>query len=1245
MASFKNILPDKRRTAVLGGLIALLVIFLVPYFFVFIPANADNLKRQAFLKLSRAAENIIEKSDDSRNFYENNLSGCDTLSASDISMAECSNYGRNRLSQQDSVYFSFFGSRGWNILYMQKQVIKKGVKKNMDDSSLFHILPLDPFLSPCLASGKEVFSSFLLVHYCQYIGKDSGGKIIYQDYRQGVQQEITLDSLIPRHQGMRAPDILDVTLEGTDYKLFSYPFQLGRHRLVLCGLMKTEDYNSRLHVIPVGIFYTLVICLFLFLLALPFLKIFMMNERDRLYASNLVHGVVFLFIMASSLTIIITQLNLLWQGRSQVSTNISRLTTKIEDSLSEELIKAQSELNYFDSAMDIYLNSPNPKAIIGSDTDSPTCQITRDNSYHNKGFGNKNRLLSGHLPRYRNYDHCSWISCSGQESIRAKYITEKTRGILKDKKLEDTTRFVDVRARQYYQDMKRNWQSGKNTDSTTLMIAPVNSWATGEFRVNVCRYSKISGLLLVLMETRLYSLVNTVLPAGYGYCVFDEAGNTLIHSDSLKSLRENFLDETGRLPWILGAIRGRQDIENSNVSFYGGSYTLHIQPLKQNRLFLAVFYNNQYLEPANLRILTFTFFFCILNYILLYLLFRILYSREKETLLYSPMDYYSRMIPRREKLSLYFDGSFFLFIYIVLFAAAAVRSPDMGVDVDLSMFVFALLTPFNLIYGLWLFRNKTEDFTIGKSILLILPLLATGALIYLLSVAAKWELDVPSFRTMELVFALILFVILIKKGSGWMKMRYAMLYPARKISGWTKMTTEQKKLFSYSIFITLFIFAIAVLPVLEYTWFAYNHELRQSLKKEQLEMASGIHSREKIIRTFLKNNKPDFTGRDSFADEILYTKGIYPLFGDQFKFLPRTSTSKERRDFSHRIEKKGDHESHSESFYLRTADAINFYYKDPDNLPPLNDSSTNDNLWHWDLGKDTSEFDYARPKWNIPPLVTDSTINPEVSLKIFSDTPKGLQLDVKLQLAFAVMLALLLLAIYWITKTIARRVYLTRLIGNAGTGLYEPVVYDTPEIWTVCFNTNANRPSVQKTSPSAAELIILLSSEYEEFVRTGSADPVSIEKKFIIRSQDLTPVFDCIWKTLDDKSKYLLYCLANDGLINNRNGSLIYTLLNKKLLVIYDQRIRLISYSFRDFIISRNNTRAEKVLLARMQAEASWTFIRTILLVIIMSVFVFLFLTQQEVSAKIIGLVTSLSALLPFILKFGSGTAAPVSKK
>ena len=147
----------------------------------------------------------------------------------------------------------------------------------------------------------------------------------------------------------------------------------------------------------------------------------------------------------------------------------------------------------------------------------------------------------------------------------------------------DTLRFVNAWPRPYFQELHNRFYYKDSADST-LIIAPVQSWASGEFRVNLCRYSKIPGLMVQVMETRLYSLVNPVLPAGYGYCLFDSSGNTLIHSDTVKSLRENFLNETGNLPWILGSLKGRQLIKTGNLPFYGNSLPTRCRFSRLNRI-------------------------------------------------------------------------------------------------------------------------------------------------------------------------------------------------------------------------------------------------------------------------------------------------------------------------------------------------------------------------------------------------------------------------------------------------------------------------------------------------------------------------------------------------------------------------------------------------------------------------------------------------------------------------------------
>lgn len=1214
MASLKNILPDKRRTTVLLSLIFLLALFLVPYFFVFIPANADSLKRQAFLKLDRAVKNLISKSNDTRNYYLTLDSGMIWLDSNLINGAECSSNGKDRLSQQDGVYFMQYGAGGWKILFIANpdSTIRVGFMPAYE-------LALDSFTDACLASAKEIFSSFLMIHYCQKVGVDSGSKIIYQSFSQGMEQNINLDSLVPRHEGLRSPDISDITMEGTDYKLFSYPFQLGHHRLILCGLMKTDSYNAKLHVIPLPIVYSLVICLVLFLLSLPFLKIFMMNERDRIFGFNLIIGIVFLFAMASLITIICTQLIMLKQGKIQVNENLKALSAKLDNSLSGELAIAQDELIYFDKRLLNYMDTS--KTDTSSIAGTPNFLITTIPSSEDMAFQKQSRILSGHWPRYHNTDHYSWISGEGQEIVRIKYIPDDLAKVLANNDNPDTIRFVDVRKRPYFQEMAKRFRYHKANDSM-LMIAPVQSWASGEFRVNLIRYSDINGLMLELMETRLYSLVNTVLPGGYGFCLFDDQGNVLIHSDSLKSLRENFLDETGRLPWILGAVRARQPMSSGSVAFYGSDYMLHIQPLKQHPLFLAVFYNNDYLEPSNLRVLTFSIFFCLLTYGLLFLIFPVLNPRDPKTCLYSPVDYFRYLIPRKEKLRFYFKGSFLLVFYMLCFSLVSIVSPAIGYDVDYTVMVFGILTPFNILYALWLLQNTGDKFKGAKTLRLVWPAIFTGVLIFVLSLITNWKLEFFSFLIMEILLCCGFAEIVRLKGKKWRAFIGGIGQFVKVISGWENKNIEERKLFSYSWFITFFIFAVSVLPPLEYSWFAYNHELRQSIKKEQLELADGLQKREYNIRAFMRANQPDFSGNDSNFNFLQYYQGIYSNFPGRIVPL------KDNPDTS-RLE--GGHDRHSESFYLSMANAINLFYKDPSGLPPLNDSSVADNLWHWDVNQDSCEFDYSRYKWKVPPLLSDSK-PPGISFKIITAIPGGLQIGIRLQFLFSGMLLVLLFAIYWLTRSITRQVYQTKIIGNAGTGLDQQYGRVDSGPWEkAMFENNAGF--------SVSGLLNDLKGEYTEFADANI--PLAYREFAIIKkSREMKPLFESVWKTLDDQEKYLLICLANDGLLNHKNEPVIYELLDKNLLIVYDERIRLVSYSFRNFIISRNNSPEDRMLLAAMQSGASWSFMRTIVLVVVMSVFIFLFLTQQEVSAKIIALVTSLSALLPLILKFSSSSVS-----
>jgi hypothetical protein len=371
--------------------------------------------------------------------------------------------------------------------------------------------------------------------------------------------------------------------------------------------------------------------------------------------------------------------------------------------------------------------------------------------------------------------------------VRIKYISPE---LAKQKGDLNTSPFVDIHARPYYQEMAIRFKYKKDGDNT-LMLAPVQSWASGEYRVNLVRFSEIKGLMLQVMVTRLYSLVNTVLPAGYGYCLFDASGQTLIHSDTLKSLRENFLDETSGLPWILGSIRRRQGMQSVSVSFYGANYTLRIQPLKQHPLFLAVFYNNDFLEPVNLRVLSFSLFSAC-SITCSFFIFLFLYRFEHRSPLYSPMDYYWRIVPSRNKFNLYFSGSFVLLGYILLFSLAACFSPGIGYNVDYTVLILGLLTPLIGLYSLWLLQRYMGRLSAGGARKYAAPILAAGAFVFVISLIGQWPLEPFSYSAMIIGIYFMLYGIVCVKGKRWIRFWAGVQRRAVIFTGWGRKTTEEK---------------------------------------------------------------------------------------------------------------------------------------------------------------------------------------------------------------------------------------------------------------------------------------------------------------------------------------------------------------------------------------------------------------------------------------------------------------------
>jgi hypothetical protein len=125
--------------------------------------------------------------------------------------------------------------------------------------------------------------------------------------------------------------------------------------------------------------------------------------------------------------------------------------------------------------------------------------------------------------------------------------------------------------------------------------------------------------------------------------------------------------------------------------------------------------------------------------------------------------------------------------------------------------------------------------------------------------------------------------------------------------------------------------------------------------------------------------------------------------------------------------------------------------------------------------------------------------------------------------------------------------------------------------------------------------------------------------------------YRAVWATCSRDEKLLLIQLARHGLVNAMNRA-ARDQLWRKALIRMGPRLRVMNESFRRFVLSAQHPEEVSQWEEEGAAEG-WAGPRTVFLTLLMVLAAFLLVTQREAMQSWIGVVTSLSALIPAVLK------------
>jgi hypothetical protein len=191
-------------------------------------------------------------------------------------------------------------------------------------------------------------------------------------------------------------------------------------------------------------------------------------------------------------------------------------------------------------------------------------------------------------PAYRYFDTVVWIGPSSMQV--AKWTTKPY-----------TTQYIPISGRAYFDNIRQGNVS--ELGQHKFALEPIVSRTTGR---NVVEISKaVTGTpWIIAFDTRLLSLMDPVLPAGFGYTVITNDGKVLFHSDEAHHLGENLFQECDEDTSLRSAVIGRGD-RAMNVRYLGEDHRFFVTTLQGFPDWsLIVFRNKQPLRSAFFELLT-----------------------------------------------------------------------------------------------------------------------------------------------------------------------------------------------------------------------------------------------------------------------------------------------------------------------------------------------------------------------------------------------------------------------------------------------------------------------------------------------------------------------------------------------------------------------------------------------------------------------------------------------------------------
>lgn len=760
----------------------------------------------------------------------------------------------------------------------------------------------------------------------------------------------------------------DIIISNIPYKAFLKPIVVNKETWYVIGLMEKTNYNAATHSIAPWAIILLSVVLLLLILGLPIIKLKVMSKTEQLRTGTIINSAISILLGGSLMALFLFFLTQNISRKQNIDENLKKLSIRIYDTWAGELNSAYRQLEIYDN---------NYGLIDFNDSLNP------DRNRIRKGILSENNAA---FPQaYPFADYYFWANKKG---VQTAYLTPfNVYGGMTDLSSRD---YINKKGEWFFPD----------SANRKFRIESIVSFTSGSVKAAISKPGKSPKRPVVALTSRLYSVIDPIIPKDYSFCIMDKSGKVWFHSDKNLNLRENFITECNNNKFLRAAMY-RNISKAINVNYYNKPHRIFIRPMDHLPLYLVVLYNENAEKSFQAEVVTLTLIFTGILFLMLFVQIVVLLVIER----HFQWQLTKNLIMKMTRPMMHLNRAY---KYLIRFYAI----------------VFVVIIPFMA----WL--NNIQ--ALVALFTLVLFLFNYSFIVLNESTSRK---PVRYWFTVFNLFLLILINgagdFMIRGGEGFWKVllfegtiMITILTCHRFLKNkFQKETRNYVK--NYNLFLVGLLLLFGIVPTLKFYESAYNTETGIRIKHDQVALMKQREKRNSAISNYYNLVK---TGNR--AEHILKQRknlGIYTLFLDSTRFHPVNTT-----DFNREQYKTGLSNNYWDTLFCYLRPFYDDYITENKYLI-FNSQKNSDMAWQWMNHK--LLFQYSS-------LTEDPGHNKPVTYEIESNVPhilfylpfstRGHKLleAGSLNIIFWILMAGLLFVCYYLLRFGTRKLYCLNIIEN-----------------------------------------------------------------------------------------------------------------------------------------------------------------------------------------------------------------------